>query len=231
MTDMAELRELDYDKITRGDQERKLKQEKREVQCALKLAKLLDTYIQDSSIEKTGFKTMLEAEAKDLSSTSFGSALIGVLAYVYVEQASNYLGFKNSFASGIGINSFTQTAHIFSNKVKILGSALKVLQVSRKDQLKVADGNKPEISKETVGGIMETLWNYTVVDVEFTLRHVCLKVLKDCSVSRESRIERAEALLLVGQKFQQFAQTAEAGLNEFGNQFASSLAQESQNMK
>jgi hypothetical protein len=231
MTDMAELKEMDYSKITRGDQERKLKQEKREVQCAVKLAKLLDNYIQDSTAEKTGFTTMIEAEAKDLASTSFGSALIGVLAYVYAEQASRYLGFKESFASGMGVNSFAQSAHIFSNKVKILGSALKVLQVTRKDQLKTAEGGKPEISKESVGGIMETLWNYTVVDVEFTLRNVCLKVLKDCSVSHENRVERAEALLLVGHKFQEFAQTAEAGLNEFGNQFASSLAQETQNVQ
>jgi hypothetical protein len=67
---------------------------------------------------------------------------------------------------------------------------------------------------KAVSGLMETLWNYTVVDVESTLRSVCTKVLKDCSVSLEDRIKRAEGLIIIGQVFQSFGRSAEDGLGE-----------------
>ena len=61
---------------------------------------------------------------------------------------------------------------------------------------------------------METLWSFTVVDVESTLRSVCTKVLKDSSVSFEDRVKRGEGLLLMGQIFQESGVSAEAGLGE-----------------
>ena len=44
-------------------------------------------------------------------------------------------------------------------------------------------------------------WFVSVVDVESTLRHVCKKVLTDTSTPKEGRKRRAQALLILGEKF------------------------------
>jgi hypothetical protein len=57
----------------------KRKQRKREIQCALNLAKLLDDYGRDNTDDKLSFRTTIQAEAKELTATAFGGTLIGVL--------------------------------------------------------------------------------------------------------------------------------------------------------
>jgi hypothetical protein len=61
----------------------KRKQKKREIQCALNLAKLLENYILDTTDEKLSFRTSIQAEAKELAATAFGGTLIGVLVTLF----------------------------------------------------------------------------------------------------------------------------------------------------
>jgi hypothetical protein len=49
-----------------------------------------------------------------------------------------------------------------------------------------------------VDSFVETAWNLTEYDIEKTLRKACLKVLKDRSVTKQDRKERAEKLLKLG---------------------------------
>jgi hypothetical protein len=144
--------------------------------------------------------------------------------YVYEEQAKRYLGFKESLASGLGVSSILQSAHVFSNKIKILNSAVKVLRSSQNYQKKSEGKDSAEFSSASVDGIIETLWNYTVVDIEYTLRMACLKVLKDCSMPRDHRMTRAEAMLKLGQKFQAFGKPPEEGLAELGKTIAGQMS-------
>jgi hypothetical protein len=47
--------------------------------------------------------------------------------------------------------------------------------------------------------------------------------LKDCSVSLEDRVKRAEGMLILGEIFQSFAQSAEAGLSDLENHLKQSM--------
>lgn len=85
----------------------------------------------------------------------------------------------------------------------------------RKD-LGVAETDAAQPDQKSISGLMETLWNYTVVDIEHTLRSVCIKVLKDSSISLEDRMKRGDGLLMLGQVFLKFGQTADVGLLELG---------------
>ena len=121
----------------------------------------------------------------------------------------------------MGITNLAQSAHIFASKYRVLSSAVKMYQeVSKGNKIttKEGEGEMPEISEKGFGSVLETLWNYTVVDVEGTLRSVCLKVLKDASVPFDERVKRAEGLLVMAEVFQSSAQTVEVGLNELENQ-------------
>ncbi|KAJ3078677.1 hypothetical protein HDU99_000438 [Rhizoclosmatium hyalinum] len=214
------------------------KQKEREVRCAVNLAKYLNNYIADESPNHENFQNFLKVDAKELTSSSFGAVLIGVLGYVYQEQAVEYLGFKNSVVAGLGITKFQRSSHILSNQLKVMSSVVKsygVASKAQKEMIKAEQAAKSAAEsseagadaagaataaigmkqiEDNLGTIVETMWNITVLDVESTLRKVCFKVLKDSSVSKEDRVKRAEALLLMGQCFQQHAKQFTEGLEE-----------------
>ncbi|RHY77618.1 hypothetical protein DYB38_003868 [Aphanomyces astaci] len=219
----------------------KLKQKRREVLCAVHLATLLDDlYTTDVSDKHINFRTSVTATAAELAATAFGGTLIGVVGYVYEEQAHKHLGFRKSVAAGLGFQNVTKSAHVLSTKYKFLSSAVsayskyskaakKVEEFEKKKQKNAADatpqdaGNEDELARqlqhETLGGILETAWNFTVMDVEATLRSVCFKLFKDASVSAAQRIKRAEGLAIIGEIFLASSQTSEAGLKEVMEKF------------
>jgi len=66
-----------------------------------------------------------------------------------------------------------------------------------------------------VSTLVEMLWNISVLDIEYTLRKVCLKIFKDSSVPEKVRTDRARALLELGEVFVRSGKTPEVGLEEF----------------
>merc|ERR1712157_368817 len=80
------------------------------------------------------------------------------------------------------------------------------------DEEKKLDDTKPMM------GMIETLWNYTVIDVEETLRSVCHKLDKDSSVSSEVREQRAKGLYELGKIFDAKGVDKSVGLAEFEKQ-------------
>lgn len=74
--------EMTYEKYAKAEAETKLKQQKREVHCAVSLAKILDTFKHDVSEDHHNFKMSVEGEAKELAETVVGGTLVGVLVYM-----------------------------------------------------------------------------------------------------------------------------------------------------
>lgn len=143
--------------------------------------------------------------------------------------------------AGLGFNNIAQSAHIAGTKVKLISSAVKMYQVAKQEEkkekgkAKLSSTNTSASASEdsempnakAVGSLMETLWSFTVVDVESTLRSVCTKVLKDSSVPFEDRVKRGEGLLLMGQIFQQSGVSAETGLGELERMMGGHSSRES----
>ncbi|KAI8907144.1 X-domain of DnaJ-containing-domain-containing protein [Gorgonomyces haynaldii] len=213
----------DYKNLQQAEAQMKYKQTKRQVKCALHLAKLLDNYLNDTSENHHAFEISIKSEAKELSETAFGGTLIGVVGYVYQEQAELFLGFTKSVTAGLGLNNISKSAHVFANQYKVLSSAVKMYNVARKEEANIKKmqetGNPGEMSASSVDTLMETLWNFTVLDVENTLRQVCIKVLKDSSIPYETRVKRAEGLYVIGQIFQESQKSAEDALKELTEKF------------
>ena len=93
--------------------------------------------------------------------------------------------------------------HILSQKMKIASSVYKTYQKAQE---------KEQSQKELVDSFVETAWNLTEYDIERTLRKACLKVLKDRSVSKQVRRERADKLLKLGHLFQSTGEKAAKGI-------------------
>ncbi|KAJ3027508.1 UNVERIFIED_CONTAM: hypothetical protein HDU68_003696 [Siphonaria sp. JEL0065] len=113
-------------------------QKEREVRCAVNLAKYLNNFVADETSDHANFKTFLEVDCKELTSTSFGGVLIGVLGFVYQEQAVEFLGFKNSVVAGLGLTKVSRSTHILSNQFKVMSSVVKSYSVATKAQKEMA---------------------------------------------------------------------------------------------
>jgi hypothetical protein len=126
------------------------------------------------------------------------------------------------------LNNFANAAHDIANKYRVVSSAVKMMRSAKTAAEKSPEGEvpKPEnLDAQGIGNMMETLWNITVVDVEYTIQTVCGKVLKDSSITKDERIKRAEGLLIMGEIFLAHANTAENGLKEIGAQFSPTIPQ------
>merc|ERR1712178_258103 len=66
--------------------------------------------------------------------------------------------------------------------------------------------------------MIDTLWNISVLDIEETLRAVCMKVFCDTSVSPEVRILRAQGLYIMGKIFQECGKSSKEGLDAIKKQ-------------
>ena len=247
------------------------KQKRREVQCAVHLAERLNTYVRASlaALElakeskvtvsqeeerklQDAFRALLKEDIDELSQSPLACSLLGIIGYIYQEQAKKFLGFEYSFTSGIGLDGFRRYTHSLGTKWKLLASGVKTYRVMKKAQRKMSAAEKKKKRKESVvktedskdddavGGepdssiediamenistIIETLWNLNVLDVESTLRKVCAKVLKDGSVSPESRSARAKALLLLGELFLEKAIKSRDGIEQFADKLKDDIS-------
>ena len=170
---------------------------------------------EDEIVER--FKKHLKEEAIELSATPVGAALLGVVAYVYEEQASAQLGFRHSFAAGLGLTG--QTTHVLGTQFQVAKSAYGAYSAQKKmaKDMEGGEDKEPDAQRqvETMGTIIDTLWHISVIDIESTLRKSCKKLFKDSGVSKEARDARAEGLLIIASVFKEHSKTGETGLNEF----------------
>ena len=102
-------------------------QKKRVVQCAVNLVAKLERYL-DGDIE--GFRAAAQEEATELSQTTFGAALLGVIGRGYVEFANAE---KGGITDSLSAN-MSSTARKISASAKIASSGIQLAWGARKTQ-------------------------------------------------------------------------------------------------
>lgn len=102
-------------------------QKKRVVQCAVNLAAKLERYL-DGDVE--GFRAAAQEEATELSQTTFGAALLGVIGRGYVEFANAE---KGGITDSLSAN-MSSTARKISASAKIASSGIQLAWGARKTQ-------------------------------------------------------------------------------------------------
>eukprot|EP01038_Epipyxis_sp_PR26KG_P010779 gene10779-14474_t len=219
------------------------KQRKREIQCALNLVTKLQPYI-DSEENETVFRESLREEITELSSSAFGSTLVGTIGRAYFEHATSEL----STLSGISVG-ITQATRSVSTGLAIASEGMKAAYIARemgKAQSKAtnapiegkssSDGNvaadDKEASADAKGGLDENdpivkakieklsghmfavMWHITEIDIRSTLAKACRKVTHDHSVDEAIRLKRCKALKILGELFLEHGGTMAAGLGD-----------------
>lgn len=199
-------------------------QAEREVRCAQTLVEKL-RFVEDDCITTIeGFANNVRHEAGMLAQAPFAPAVLKAIAGVYEAEAGRFLGAFNLSALTLG-REFQQTqsqGHLMLQQARAIGAGTQALLALRS---LLADEASPSTEPASTTGepratalclegpavqeqlpcLALALWQFTVLDVEGTLRRVCRRVLGDTSVTFECRRLRAEALQLMAKVLREVA--------------------------
>ncbi len=79
--------------------------------------------------------------------------------------------------------------------------AIERKRMEEKEAAVAEELKKQQLHESLAETMLELMWHVTVIDIEYTLRKVCFKVIHDHSVSSDIRKSRMQALLVIGEIF------------------------------
>ncbi|KAK9467763.1 X-domain of DnaJ-containing-domain-containing protein [Lipomyces arxii] len=194
------------------DAERKAARKERVDHLTGKLIERLSIYTetdkQDDVRQSFIAKTVLERE--NLKMESFGIEILHAVGTVYYQKgnahrkSSKYLG-MNSFFSKV-----KEKGTIAKDTWNTISSALdaqSTIQDMTKAEEKAGDSwtdeVKAEYERRVLGKILNAAWSGSRYEIQGVLRDVCDRVLEDKTVSARKRMERADALEMIGKVFRE----------------------------
>jgi len=148
-------------------------------------------------------KTRLEVE--NLKMESFGLDILHAIGATYVSKATALLRSQKMF----GISGFfsrirdkgtlvKETWNTISSAIDAQQTMEEMARLEEKGGEDWTDERKMEYERRVTGKILTAAWRGSKFEIQSVLREVCDTVLNDKKVSLGKRLERAEALVLIG---------------------------------
>ena len=162
------------------------------------------------------FREKMRLEVENLKMESFGIEILHAIGQTYVMKASTFLKSQKPIIGGV-------TG--FFSRLKDKGSMVKdtwgTVSTAIQAQMEIeemaraeekggedwTDERRAEFEKRVTGKILAAAWRGSKFEIQSVLRDVCDKVLYDKKVKMEKRIERAHALVIVGEMFAKVSRT------------------------
>ncbi|KAK0611067.1 X-domain of DnaJ-containing-domain-containing protein [Immersiella caudata] len=159
-------------------------------------------------------KTRLEVE--DLKMESFGLDILHAIGATYVSKATALLRSQKFFGVGGFFSRMKDKGTLVKDTWNTISSAIDAQQsmeeMARAEQQGGEDWTeekKVEYERRVTGKILTAAWRGSKFEIQSVLRDVCDSVLNDKKVPLSKRLERAEALLIIGEICSKAKRTAE----------------------
>jgi hypothetical protein len=203
-------RQVMHDKMKVMNEESEFKQRKRQVQCAKNIRDRIADY--DVRYPEV-FAESAREEAMQIVMGSYGEVYCKTIGWSLMVAAEEYLGFEKTFL-GMGghVARFHQGAASFGGNMKLLGAGIKAASAGSRameraeslheesDEQKAAE-QMQESMDDSLPAFLEFAWAINRRDIQNTLKLVCKKLFDDAGVPKDLRLERAEAIRLLGKEF------------------------------
>lgn len=149
-------------------------------------------------------KTRLEVE--ELKMESFGIDILHAIGATYVSKATAILRSQKFFGMGGFLSRMKDKGTLVKDTWNTISSAIDAQQTMEEmARLELQGGDdwtddkKAEYERRVTGKILTAAWRGSKFEIQSVLRDVCDAVLNDKKVHLSKRLERAEALVLIGQ--------------------------------
>ena len=192
------------------EQERKKIRDERVATLAKKLIDRISVWTEtDKGADVTrAFKEKTRLEIENLKMESFGLEIMHAVGATYLMKAHSFLKSQKF----LGISGFFSRVKDKGTLVKETWNTMSAAidaQLTMEEMAKLeekggedwTDEKKAEYEKKVTGKILAAAWRGSKFEIQSVLRDVCDAVLNDKKVKLEKRVERAQALVIIGDLF------------------------------
>lgn len=156
------------------------------------------------------FKEKMRLELENLRMESFGLEILHAIGQTYVMKASTFIKSQKPIIGGVsGFFSrmkdrgsvVKDTWGTFSSAISAQMEIEEMARAEEKGGEEWTDEKRAEFEKRVTGKILAAAWRGSRFEIGGVLRDVCDNVLYDKKVRVEKRLERAHALVIIGEMF------------------------------
>lgn len=207
----AGLTKEQREELAAYEMERKKIRDERVANLAKKLVDRISVWTEtDKANDVTAaFKEKIQLEIENLKMESFGLEILHAIGATYIMKASSFLKSQKF----LGISGFFSRIKDKGTLVKDTWSTMSAAidaQLTMEEMAKLeeqggeawTDEKKAEYEKRVTGKILAAAWRGSKFEIQSVLRDVCDTVLNDKKIKLEKRVERAHALMIIGEMFQ-----------------------------
>ncbi|KAL7811846.1 X-domain of DnaJ-containing domain-containing protein [Trichoderma gracile] len=154
------------------------------------------------------FQEKMRLEVENLKMESFGIDILHAIGQTYMSKASALLNSQKFLGIGGFFSKLKDKGTLVKDTWNTISSAIDAQQTVE-DMAKMeerggedwTDEKRVEYERRVTGKILTAAWRGSKFEIQGVLREVCDAVLKDKKVPLSKRLERAQALMLIGEIF------------------------------
>ncbi|KAK5110272.1 hypothetical protein LTR62_006125 [Meristemomyces frigidus] len=156
------------------------------------------------------FREKMRLEVENLKMESFGIEIMHAIGQIYLTRATTFLKSQKPLIGGV--SGFFSRLKDKGNMVKdtwgtvstAISAQMEIEEMAKMEEKggeEWTDEKRAEYEKRVTGKILAAAWRGSRMEIHSVLREVCDEVLYDKKVKMEKRMERAQALVIVGELF------------------------------
>ncbi|KAF4975081.1 hypothetical protein FZEAL_8082 [Fusarium zealandicum] len=154
------------------------------------------------------FQEKMRLEVENLKMESFGIDILHAIGQTYVSKASGLLRSQKFLGIGGFFSRLRDKGTLVKETWNTISSAIDAQQ-TMEDMAKMeekggedwTEEKRVEYERRVTGKILTAAWRGSKFEIQSVLREVCDSILNDKKVHLNKRLERAQALVLIGDVF------------------------------
>lgn len=194
------------------ERERKRVRDERVDTLAKKLIDRISIWTEtDKSPDVTkAFEDKLRLEVENLKMESFGLEILHSIGTTYLQKATSFLKSQKFLGISGFFSRLKDKGTIAKETWTTISTAIDA-QITMEEMAKMeekggedwTDEKKAEYEKRVTGKVLAAAWRGSKFEIQSVLREVCDRVLNDKHIPLAKRVERAHALVIAGNIYQQ----------------------------